>query len=147
VSDWVLVFLGVMAAASLAQTAFLIVLTLESRRMAARVQGLSDRIEKDLRPSLDNLSRITRNLAELSDIGVVQARRVDDALADTLDKVKGTTESFRKFLVRPLAPLGDILAFLRGVRRGIEVYNQLRGYDGGRRGQTRSYSEDEHLFI
>ncbi len=146
-SDWALVFLGVIAVASLAQTTFLIVLTLESRRLAARVQGLSDRIEKDLRPSLDNLSRITRNLAELSDLGVVQARRVDDALADTLEKVKHTTESFRKFLVRPLAPLGDILAFLRGVRRGIEVYNQLRGFDGGRRGQTRSYSEDEHLFI
>jgi hypothetical protein len=146
-SDWALVFLGVIALASLAQTVFLVVLALESRRMAARVQELRDRFEKDLRPSLDNLSRLSRNLAEISDLGVVQARRVDEAVADTLDKVKDTTESIRRFLVRPLAPLGDILAFLRGVRRGVEVYNQLRGMDGGARPQPRSYSEDEHLFI
>jgi ABC-type transporter Mla subunit MlaD len=115
--------------------------------MAARIEELRDRFEKDLRPSLDNLSRITRNLAELSDLGVVQARRVDEALADTLEKVRDTTDTVRKFLVRPLAPLADILAFLRGVRRGVEVYNQLRGFDGGSRAQPRSYSEDEHLFI
>jgi sugar-specific transcriptional regulator TrmB len=147
-SDWALVFLGVIALASLAQTVFLIVLALESRRMAARIEELRDRFEKDLRPSLDNLSRITRNLAEISDLGVVQAHRVDEALSDTLEKVRDTTETVRKFLVRPLLPLADIVAFLRGVRRGIEVYKQLRGFDRGRRApQPRSYSEDEHLFI
>lgn len=146
-SSWVLVFLGILALSSLTQTVFLIVLALESRRMAARVDELRERVEKDLRPSLESLARITRNVAEISDLGVQQARRIDAALADTLDKLEATTETLRKLVQRPLAPLADVFAFLKGVRRGLAVYNQLRGFDGGTRGQARSYAEDEHLFI
>jgi hypothetical protein len=146
-SGWVLVFLGILALSSLTQTIFLIVLALESRRVAARVDELRERVEKDLRPSLESLARISKNIAEISDLGVLQARRIDAVLADTLDKVEATTETLRQFVVRPPAPLGDVFAFLKGVRRGLAVYSQLRGFDGGTRGQARSYAEDEHLFI
>jgi hypothetical protein len=146
-NGWVVVFLGILALSSLAQTLFLIVLALESRRAAARVSELQQRVEKDLRPSLESLARISKNMAELSELGVLQARRIDAALADALDKFEDTAEQLRKFVVKPLAPLAEILAILKGVRRGLAVYNQLRGYDGGTRGQARSYAEDEHLFI
>ena len=146
-NGWVVVFLGILALSSLAQTLFLIVLALESRRAAARVSELQQRVEKDLRPSLESLARISKNMAELSELGVLQARRIDAALADALDKFEDTAEQLRKFVVKPLAPLAEILAILKGVRRGLAVYNQLRGFDGGTRGQARSYAEDEHLFI
>lgn len=146
-NGWVVVFLGILALSSLAQTLFLIVLALESRRAAARVNELQQRVEKDLRPSLESLARISKNMAELSELGVLQARRIDAALADALDKFEDTAEQLRKFVVKPLAPLAEILAILKGVRRGLAVYNQLRGFDGGTRGQARSYAEDEHLFI
>jgi hypothetical protein len=104
-------------------------------------------VEKDLRPSLESLARVTRNVAEISDLGVLQARRIDAAMADALLKFEETTETLRRLVIKPLQPLGEILAFLKGVRRGLAVYNQLRGFDGGRRGQARNYAEDEHLFI
>ena len=147
-NTWVLVFLGVIALASLTQTLFLVVLALESKRIAARVDELRDRFEKDLRPSLASLQRISGNLAEISDMGAQSARRIDRVLADTLDKVESATEQVKNFLVRPPAPIGDVAAFVKGVKRGYDVYRQLRGYDGGRRGSSRRYeAEDEHLFI
>ena len=146
-SPWALVFLGVIALASLTQAAFLVVLALQSRRLAASVDELRARVEKDLRPSLESLSRITRNLAEDSDLGVLQARRIDAALADTLDKVEAATEAVRRFVVRPVGPLAEVNAFFKGVKRGFEVYNHLRGFEKGSRGASRSYTEDEHLFI
>jgi hypothetical protein len=146
-SDWVLVFLGVIALASLTQTAFLVVLALEGRKLAAKVDALRDRFEKDLHPSLVSLQRISGNLEEVSELGVQGARRIDRALQDTLDKVESATEQIRNFLVRPLGPIGEVTAFVKGVKRGYDVYRQLRGYDGGRRGSSRSYAEDEHLFI
>jgi len=146
-NGWVVVFLGILALSSLTQTAFLIVLALESRRVAARVGDLQQRVEKDLRPSLESLARISKNIAEISDLGVLQARRVDVAVADALLKFEETTEELRKFVVKPLKPLAEIHALLKGIRRGLAVYNQLRGFDGGTRGQARSYAEDEHLFI
>lgn len=140
-------FLGVIALSSLVQAAFLIGLALSARRIGRRMDEMQQRLDRDLRPTLDSLSRISRNLAEVSDTAVLQARRIDDLIADTVDKVAETTSVLRSFIVRPLGPLADIMAFLKGIRRGIEVYSQFRGYDSAVRGSRRRYSEDEHLFI
>lgn len=140
-------FLGVIALSSLVQAAFLIGLALSARRLGRRVDEMQQRLDRDLRPTLESLSRISRNLAEVSDTAVLQARRIDDLIADTVEKIEETTSIVRSFVVRPLGPLGDILAFLRGLRRGIEVYSQFRGHDSAVRGGRRRYAEDEHLFI
>lgn len=140
-------FLGVIALSSLVQAAFLIVLGLSTRRMGRRLDELQQRIDRDLRPSLDSLARITRNLAEVSDTAVLQARRVDELVADTVEKVEEITSELRSFVLRPLGPLSQLLAFFRGVRRGVEVYSKFRGHDGAARGHRRRYAEDEHLFI
>lgn len=140
-------FLGVIAVSSLVQAAFLIGLALSARRLGRRVDEIQQRFDRDLRPTLESLARISRNLAEVSDTAVLQARRVDDLIADTVEKIEETTSVVRSFVVRPLGPLGDILAFLRGLRRGFEVYSEFRGHDSAVRGTRRRYSEDEHLFI
>jgi hypothetical protein len=140
-------FLGVIALSSLVQAAFLIGLALSARRLGRRVEEIQQRVDRDLRPTLESLSRISRNLAEVSDTAVIQARRVDALIADTVEKIEDTTSMVRAFVVRPLGPLGDILAFLRGVRRGVEVYSQSKGHDSAVRGTRRRYAEDEHLFI
>jgi sugar-specific transcriptional regulator TrmB len=140
-------FLGVIALSSLVQAAFLIGLALSARRLGRRVEEIQQRVDRDLRPTLESLSRISRNLAEVSDTAVIQARRVDELIADTVEKIEETTSMVRSFVVRPLGPLSDILAFLRGVRRGVEVYSQFKGHDSAVRGTRRRYTEDEHLFI
>jgi hypothetical protein len=140
-------FLGIIALSSLVQAAFIIGLALNARRLGRRVEEMHQRMDRDLRPTLESLSRISRNLAEVSDTAVLQARRIDGLIADTVDKIEDTTAVVRSFVVRPLGPLADILAFLRGVRRGIQVYSQYRGHDSAVRGSRRRYSEDEHLFI
>jgi hypothetical protein len=140
-------FLGVIAVSSLVQAAFLIGLAMSARRLGRRVDEMQQRLDHDLRPTLESLSRISRNLAEVSDTAVLQARRIDDLIADTVEKVEETTSVVRSFVVRPLGPLGDILAFLRGLRRGFEVYSQFRGHASAVRGARRRYAEDEHLFI
>lgn len=147
--SWVVIFLGVIALCSVVQAAFLIGLAVGGRRLARRVDALQQKIDSEIRPSLDHLSRVTRNAAEISDLATVQVRRVDEVLADTVAKVEDTTDALHKLLLRPLAPIADVVAFCKGVRRGIEVYQRLRGADLERRGTSRRYAEaeDEHLFI
>ena len=147
---WGVVFLGVIAFASVVQAGFLISLTIGGRRLARRLDALNERIDREIRPALDNLGRITRNLAEVTDLVTLQARRIDEVLADTIDKIEDTTDTIRRIVVRPLGPLVDIAAFLKGVRRGLEVYTKLRGLET--QGRTRpparrQVEEDEHLFI
>ena len=46
------------------------------------------------------------------------------------------------------APLVDLTAFLKGIRRGVEVYYKLRGLESRHRPPPRRVAdEDEHLFI
>jgi hypothetical protein len=55
---------------------------------------------------------------------------------------------FRRFVARPLGPLMDVAAFLKGIRRGLQVYKTLRGHDARERAPLPRYQdEDEHLFI
>lgn len=145
---WGVVFLGIIALGSLIQSAFLVRIALAGRELSRRVAELQERVDRDLRPTLDNLTRVTRNLAEVSDVAVLQARRVDDLLADTIEKIEGTTTLVKQVVLRPLGPLVDIAAFFKGVRRGLEVYQTLRGFDRRERPPRGGYADDdEHLFI
>ena len=62
----VVVLLGVMALASLTQAVFLIILALEGRRLAQRVDAFQSRIGGELRPILGEITRATENLAAAS---------------------------------------------------------------------------------
>jgi hypothetical protein len=146
--SWGVVFLGIIALGSLIQSAFLVRIALAGRELSRRLAELQERVDRDLRPTLENLSRITRNLAEVSDVAVLQARRVDDLLADTIEKIEGTTSIVKQVVLRPLGPLMDVAAFFKGLRRGIQVYQTLRGFDRRERPPRGGYAEDdEHLFI
>jgi len=146
--SWGVVFLGVIALASLVQAGFLIGLAVAGRRLARRLDAMQDRIDREIRPALDNLARISRNFAEVTDLVTLQARRIDDLLADTIEKIEDATDTIRRVVIRPLGPLADLTAFLKGIRRGVEVYYKLRGLESRHRPPPRRVAdEDEHLFI
>jgi hypothetical protein len=144
--SWGVVFLGIIAFSTAVQAVVLYRLARGGQRLARRLDELQERVDRDLRPGLENLARVSRNLAEFTDLAVLQARRLDGLIADTVDKIEETTALLRRVVVRPLRPLMDVVAFLKGVRRGLQVYRQLRGFENKER-HGRRYTEDEHLFI
>jgi hypothetical protein len=144
---WGVVFLGIIALTSVVQAAFLIGLARAGRRLGQRVDALQRRIDEDLRPGLDHLTRLTRNLAEISDLAALQTQRVSEVLSNTLDRVEETTELVQRLVLRPLAPLAEIVAFIKGLRRGLEAYRELGGVSSESRATVRRYQDDEHLFI
>jgi hypothetical protein len=147
--SWGVFFLGVIALASLVQAGFLIGLVVFGRRLTRRVDALNERLDRDIAPALENFTRVSRAAAEIADLATLQARRIDVLLADTIEKIEETTGVIQQFVVRPLKPLGGILALLKGVQRGMEVYLQLgsRGPAHPLPQRRRSHEDDEHLFI
>jgi hypothetical protein len=141
------IFLGVIALSSLIQAVFLVGLAREGRELSRRMLAMEQRFENEIRPTLQNLSRMSRNFAEISDLLGLQARRVDLFMADTVDKLEHATSSLRDVILRPLGPLVDIAALLKGFRKGLEIYRRLGGIDNERKGASRRYQDDEHLFI
>jgi hypothetical protein len=144
--SWGVFFLGVIALASLVQAGFLIGLVVYGRRLARRVDALQTRLDRDISPALENFNRVSRAAAEIADLATLQARRIDLLLADTIEKVEETTAAVQQLVVRPLKPIGGILAFLRGLQRGMEVYLQL-GRERPHHRRRAHGEDDEHLFI
>jgi len=146
--SWGVFFLGLIALASLVQAGFVVTLARAGRRVATRVDDIQRQIDRDIRPALDNLTRITRNVGEISDRAVLQARRIDDAISDVLREIDASVRALRRTASESFGPLFDLASFLKGVRRAVEVYYRLRGFDRQRRGSGERYAEDdEHLFI
>ncbi len=146
--SWGVLFLGVIALASLVQAAFVVALAVAGRRVARRVDEIQRQIDTDIRPALEQMTRVSRNLAEISDRAVLQARRVDQAVSDVLAEIDVTVRSLRRTVSESFGPLFDLAAFAKGLRRGFEVYQTLRGFDRQRRGKGRATAdEEEPLFI
>jgi hypothetical protein len=141
------VFLGVIALSSVVQAAFLIGLILEGKKLGRRLDEIERKFETELTPSLRNLSRLSQNLAEVSDLVAVQSRRADKFMADTIDKLEEGTTMLRQVMMRPMSTLMDITALLKGIRKGVEIYRRLGGLESEHRGGPRRYADDEHLFI
>lgn len=144
---WGVVFLGIIALASLVQGAFLIGLMLAGRRLAQRIDALQARIDRDITPALENIGRVSRAAAEIADLAALQARRVDLVLADTVEKIEQTTTLVQELVLRPLKPLAGVLAFVKGLQRGVDVYLQLDGPKRPGPARRRPGEDDEHLFI
>jgi hypothetical protein len=143
----VTILLAVLALSALTQAALLVGLALGGRRLARRVEDLQARVEGELQPAVESLARISRSVAEVTDLAVLQARRVEGAVADTLERIDDARGNFRRALRRPAGMLGGVAALLRGFRRGLDVYGQLGGLKAHSRGKSRRYKDDEHLFI
>jgi hypothetical protein len=144
---WGVVFLGIIALSSIVQAAFLIGLARAGQRLGQRLEALQRRVDEDIRPGLEHLTRVTRNVAEISDLAALQTQRVSEILSNTLDRVEETTELVQRLVLRPLAPLADVLAFVKGLRRGLETFRELGGVSSESRATVRRYQDDEHLFI
>ena len=141
------VFLGLIALSSLVQGALLVMLARGGLRLSRRVQDLQSRIEREVKPILDDVNAVTRNVSQVSDLAALQARRIQDVVAETARRIEETRAEIGAVLAHPAAALGDVVAFLKGIRRGLEVYRQLGGFEAQTRGSTRRYADDEHLFI
>jgi hypothetical protein len=143
----VAIVLAVIALSALVQAALLVGLAVGGRRLSRRVQELQVRVHDELQPAVESLARISRSVAEVTDLAVLQARRVEGAVSETLGRIDEARGHLRRTLRRPAGMLGDVAALLRGFRRGLDVYGQLGALKAHSRGKARRYKDDEHLFI
>ncbi len=144
--DWSRIFLGVIAVSAAVQALILVAALIAAGRLSQRFTALEERVENQLRPAIEETSRIARNLADLSERAREQGERVSVALDDTLDKVRETTSFLRTVVTRSAAPLVQVGAFWAAVGRGVSVLrsnghrSEARGVSGARAWEERGRS-------
>jgi hypothetical protein len=145
--DWGMLLLGLIALGSLIQALVIVGVALGGRRVARRVQDMQANVDRELRPALESLTRVAHNATEVAEVVSVQARRVEDMVGLTLERLDLARAQVRGRVARPMASLADVGALLKGFRKGLSVYRQLGGLEEQAGGGTRRYRDDEHLFI
>ena len=123
----VVVLLGLLALASLTQAVFLIVLAVEGRRLAQRVDSFQSRIGGELRPILGEMTRATANLASASAATLGQARRIDVMMTEVTSRLSDTQGLFRNLILPTSLRLVSVTAAVRAVRKGLAMYRRVRG--------------------
>lgn len=141
------ILLGAIALSSVVQAVVLVAVAVGGLQLMRRVQKLQGRVENEIQPALESLAHISRNVAEVSDLAVLQARRVENVVGETIERIDEARSQVRRVIRRPRGLLSDVGAVFKGLRRGLAVYHRLGGMQEKSQAKSRRYAGDEHLFI
>lgn len=138
VEGWSLVFLGVMAAALVVMAVVLTMTAVQAARLSKQASETTAALQRDLRPLIEKVDRISTDLARVSQTAVVQAERVDRLMASTVDRIDETLELFQTSVAQPIRQGAAIMA---AVRAAVGVFRSVKEH------QRQLQDEEEALFV
>jgi two-component sensor histidine kinase len=136
------VFLGLIAAATLAMAIGQIGLLVVVLRLSKRVEAMSARVEREIGPLAERLTRVAENLQQASSLAAVQIERVDRLFAGASKRADATMSLVQGAVVGPIREGLAVIAALRGV---IAAVRSIRGSGTGR--AASKFDDEDPLFI
>ena len=129
-SDWQVIFLGVMAAAlvamAVAQVMISVALIRTTRQMSEAVQT----IQRDLRPLIDKATRMTDDAARVAAMAATQIERVDRLVASLSSRIDETVAAVQEAVVSPLKQGATVIAAVRAI---VAAFREWQGRNAGAR--------------
>ena len=138
-NTWSVVFLGVIAVATLATAIVQIWLLVAAGRLARQVGRFVDEIEREVKPIIGHLNSVSRDASRAAAIAVSQVERVDALVSDAAAKIDQTITTIHSAIVTPAR---EGRAWILGFQA---VMAAIREFRNPPRGRTRD--EEDGLFI
>jgi hypothetical protein len=140
VSTTGIVFMGVIAVATLVIAGVQVGLILVVSRLGRRLEALADQVERDIKPLVANATEVSANALRVSELTVAQIERVDRLFAEVAHRVDDTTRMIQGTL---LAPAREGRALLAALGAAIGVIRDARH----ERAASLAGDDDDPLFI
>ena len=138
-SQWAVVFLGIIAVSTLVTSILQIAVLVMAGRVARRLELLVVQVEQEIKPLLGHVNAIGRDAARAASLATAQMERVDRLFADVAGRIEQTLGGVHQLLN---GPVREGAALMSGLRAMMNVLREFRG------GRGRSRGEDEDaLFI
>jgi len=141
VTVWSLVFLGVIAVATLAIAIVQIGVLVAAGRLARRVDALADQFEREMKPLFGHLNAIGRDAARAAALATAQVERADQLFADVALRIEQAVNNLQSSLG---APVREGRALVSAFKAAFQALREIRRR--ARAGQPRADEEDA-LFI
>jgi hypothetical protein len=140
VSGWSEVFLGVIAAATLAIAIAQIGVMVAAGAAIRRMERLADRVEADVRPILGHLNAIGRDAARAASLATAQVERADRIFGDVAMRLEQTIASVQSSIATPAR---EGRALISAFRAAFHAFRELR-HNRARQGRG---DDEDALFI
>jgi type VI protein secretion system component VasK len=142
VTDWSVVFLGVIAVAVTVMACVQVGVMVFGARLARRVDQMASQIDHEIKPLLTNLNKVGEEAARAAQLAATQVERVDRLFADVAMRVDDTAQSLQAALI---APAREGFALLSGVRAAFAALREIRSTSAPAR--SARHDDEEALFI
>ena len=119
--SWLVVFLGVIALASIIQVVFLVVLARLGLQGARRARVLQERARVELRVPLGHLSEATRNVKEMSTLLAGEARELREGARTAAVEIRAAKDDMARAVRTPVV---HVSALAKAVGRAIETFRR-----------------------
>jgi len=140
VNTWSVVFLGVIAVATLAMAIVQVGVLVAAGLLARRVGRFVDEIEREVKPILGHVNAITRDASRAAALAVTQVERVDQLWTDVARKVDQTLASVHTLI---LGPAREGRALILGFQAVMAAIREFRS----RRSRSNGKEDEDGLFI
>jgi hypothetical protein len=139
-STWSVVFLGIIAAATLAMAIAQVGVLVAAGRLSRRFGRFVDEFERDVKPILGQLNAMTRDASKAAALAVIQVERLDQMWNEVGTKVDQTLSSVLSVI---LGPARQGRALLLGFQAVMAALRHFRGHGSHPNGKE----EEDGLFI
>jgi hypothetical protein len=141
VSDWQVIWLGVMAAALVVMALMQVGLVLVALRTSRQVTLSIENLRRDVRPVIDRVNRLADEAGRTTALALSQVERLDRFLAITTSRVEEVLTVVRASVGGPLRQGTALMMGLRAVIGAIRQWQDTRPARPARR------EEDDPLFV
>jgi len=142
------VYLGLIALGVLVMATLQVVAMVAALRAARRLGEMAGRFERDVRPILANLQKVSEEAARASAQAAAQIDRLDALVAGVARRVEETAAAVQQTILQPAR---DGLALLSGLKSIIASFREPRQAreprDGREGGDKTPAAPDDELFI
>ena len=138
---WSDVFLGVIAAATLAIAVAQIAVIVVAGRAARRVAEVAEQFQRDVKPLFGHLNAIGQDAARAAALAAVQVERVDQLFTDVVQRFEQTVSTVQATVI---GPVREGRALISAFKAAMQAVRELRQTGRPRQGRA---EEEDALFI
>ena len=140
-TDWAVVFLGVMAVCLVVMTTIQIGLIIVGVRVAKQTTAAIDDLRRELRPLSEKVNRIAEDAARATSLAALQVERLDQMMASTASRLDDTLGVVQGLMSGPVKGGATAIAVFRAAFSMFREW-KARGH------RTRTVrDDDEALFV
>lgn len=137
-TDWQVVFLGIMAVALAVMATMQIVTALALLKATREISGTVREIQRDIKPLIDKTTRMADDAARVAALALTQIERVDTVVATLASRIEETAGIVQNAVVQPMKHGATLVAAFRA------VFAAVREWQGR---QAAARDDEDPLFV